>query len=222
MKNRIRGIPLVLLLVVLLLAACGAIRNSASEQTTSSQQSSRSAQLEVQAAATHDARLHAQERMEAQQTTILREYAEPVREESAATTIPIQSLLDLPDGAKFGARNGRAGVEAERQGDRIVVRGMCDSIARRCTYFEDRVFRQRLLIDSLLIRLDEMTAYRARADSLLAAASTTHRAAEQIREPAAVWCRWLLVGFLAGGAVSAWLTKTNPLKAIVKLFKNIV
>ena len=38
--------------------------------------------------------------------------------------------------------------------------------------------------------------------------------------------RWaaafLLAGFLAGGTATALLTKTNPLKSIVKLIKNIV
>lgn len=211
-----------LLLVVLLTAACGAIKNTASEQTVTSQQSSLSAQLEAQAAAVHDVQQHAQEQMQAEQTTTLREYAEPVPEESATTTIPTQSLLNLPDGAKYSAQNGRASVEAERQGDKIVVRGRCDSIARRCTYFENRVFRQRVLIDSLTSRLNEMQAYRARADSLLAAVSAAYHAAEHTEKPSSVWFRWLLIGFLAGGAASALLTKTNPLKAIVKLIKNIV
>ena len=137
-------------------------------------------------------------------------------------TIPTQNLLDLPDGAKYSAQNGRASIEAERQGDKIVVRGRCDSIARRCTYFENRVFRQRVLIDSLTVRLDEMQAYQARADSLLAAVSAAYHAAEYTKKPPSGWYWWLLVGFLAGGAASAWLTKTNPLKAIVKLIKNIV
>lgn len=211
-----------LLLVVLLTAACGAIKNTASEQTVISQQSSLSAQLEAQAAAACDVQRHAQEQMQAEQTTTLREYAEPVPEESATTTIPTQSLLDLPDGAKYSAQNGRASIEAEKQGDKIVVRGRCDSIARRCTYFENRVFRQRVLIDSLTSRLNEMQAYRARADSLLAAVSAAYHAAEHSEKPPSVWYRWLLIGFLAGGAASALLTKTNPLKAIVKLIKNIV
>lgn len=222
MKNRIRGIPLVLLLVAMMTAACGAIKNTASEQTVISQQSSLSAQLEVQAAAACDVQRHAQEQMQAEQTTTLREYAEPVPEESATTTIPTQSLLDLPDGAKYSAQNGRASIEAEKQGDKIVVRGRCDSIARRCTYFENRVFRQRVLIDSLTSRLNEMQAYRARADSLLAAVSAAYHAAEHSEKPPSVWYRWLLIGFLAGGAASALLMKTNPLKAIVKLIKNIV
>lgn len=222
MKNRIRGIPLVLLLVAVLMAACGAIKNTTSEQMASLEQSSASAQLEAQAAAVHDTHRHAQEQTQTDSTTTRREYAEPVPEERTDMTIPTQSLLDLPDGAKYSARNGRASIEAERQGDKIIVRGRCDSIARRCTYFENRVFRQRVLIDSLTARLDEMQAYRARADSLLAAVSAAYHAAERTEKPPSMWYRWLLIGFLAGGATSALLTKTNPLKAIVKLIKNIV
>lgn len=222
MKNRIRGIPLVLLLVALLTAACGAIKNATSEQTTSTQSAFRSAEFEAQAAAAHDVQRHAQEQTLAEQTTTRREYAESVPEESAITTIPTQSLLDLPDGAKYSAQNGRASVEAERQGDNIVVRGRCDSIARRCAYFENSVFRQRILIDSLTARLDKVQAYRARADSLLAAVSAVYHAAEHTEKPPSTWGRWFLLGLLAGGAASAMLTKTNPLKTIVSLIKRIV
>ena len=122
MKNRIRGIPLVLLLVALLTAACGAIKNTTSEQTASSEQSSFGAQLEAQAAAVHDTHRHAQEQTQTDSTTTRREYTEPVPEERTDMTIPTQSLLDLPDGAKYSAQNGRASIEAERQGDKIVVR----------------------------------------------------------------------------------------------------
>lgn len=222
MKNRIRGIPLVVLLAALLMAACGAIKNTTSEQTASSEQSLRSEAAAAQSVVAHDVNRHMQQQTQTDSTTIRREYAEPVPEERTDMTIPTQSLLDLPDGAKFGARNGRASIEAERQGDKIVVRGRCDSIARRCTYFENRVFRQRVLIDSLTARLDEMQAYRARADSLLSAAALTQRTVERTKRPPATWYRWLLAGFLAGGTATALLTKTNPLKSIVKLIKNIV
>ena len=73
-----------------------------------------------------------------------------------------------------------------------------------------------------MARLDEMQAYRARADSLLSAAALTRRTDERMKRPPATWYRWLLAGFLAGGTATALLTKTNPLKSIVKLIKNIV
>lgn len=222
MKNRIRGIPLVVLLAALLMAACGAIKNTTSEQTASSEQSLRSEAAAAQSVVAHDVNRHMQLQTQTDSTTTRREYAEPVPEERTDMTIPTQNLLDLPDGAKYSARNGRASVEAERQGDKIVVRGKCDSIARRCSFFENRVFRQRVLIDSLTARLDEMQAYRARADLLLSVAARAQRTTEHTKQPPVTWHWWLLAGFLAGGAASAWLTKTNPLKAIVKLIKNIV
>lgn len=214
MRNRIRGISLVLLLAAVT-TGCGAVRNATSEQTSLSQRSSSGERLEAQAAAACDVRQHAQERMQAVRTTTLREYAEPVPEERTDMTIPMRHLLDLPDGAKYGAQNGRASVEAERQGDKIVVRGRCDSIARRCTCFENRVFRQRLLIDSLTARLDEMQAYRARADSLAATEAESALRTARLKRPAPTGIRWLLAGFLAGGAASLLLRRSGLLRNLL-------
>lgn len=222
MKNPIRGIPLVLLLVALLMAACGAVKKSASEETVLKRQNNRNERLEAQAAAVHDTNRHAREQTQTDSTTTRREYAEAVPEERTDMTIPAQNLLNLPDGAKYSTQNGRVSVEAQRQGDQIVVRGKCDSIARRCTYFENRVFRQRLLIDSLTARMDAMQAYYARADSLFAAELSARQTAARSEKPPATWYWWLLAGFLAGGAASALLTKTNPLKAIFSLIKKVV
>lgn len=222
MKNPIRGIPLVLLLIALLMAACGVTRKSASEETLTTRKGSRNEQLEAGAAAIQDTNRHLQEQTLTDSTTTLREYAEAVPEERTDMTIPVQNLLNLPEGATYSAQNGRVSVEAQRQGDRIVVRGKCDSIARRCTNFENRVFRQRVLIDSLTARMDAMQAYYARADSLFAAEVSARQAAARFERPPATWHWWLLAGFLAGGAASAWLTKTNPLKTIFSLIKKVV
>lgn len=222
MKNPIRGIPLVLLLVALLMAACGVTKKSAREEMVSKRENNRNEQFEAQAAAVHDTSRHARNQSETDSTTTRREYAEEVPEERTEVTIPAQNLLNLPDGAKYSAQNGRVSVEAQRQGEQIVVRGRCDSIARRCTYFENRVFRQRTLIDSLTARLSEMQAYRARADSLFAAELSVHQMAARSEKPPATWYWWLLVGFLTGGATSALLTKTNPLKTIFSLIKKVV
>ena len=101
MKNRIRGIPLVLLLVAVLMAACGAIKNTTSAQTSLLQQSNSSAQLEAQAAAVHDTHRHVQEQTQTDSTMTRREDAEPVQEERTEKTVPTQNLLDRPDGAKY-------------------------------------------------------------------------------------------------------------------------
>lgn len=222
MKNPIRGIPLVIFLVALLMAACGAVKKSASEEMLSTRQNNQSEQVEAEAAAVQDINRHARKQAEMDSTTTRREYAEPVPEQRTDMTIPTQSLLNLPDGAKYTAQNGRASVEAERRGDKIIVRGKCDSIARRCTYFENRVFRQRLLIDSLTTRLSAMQAYYARADSLFAAEFLTRQMATRTDKPPATWYWWLFAGLLAGGAASALLTKTNPLKTFFSLIKKVV
>lgn len=222
MKNRIRGFPLVMLLVALLMAACGAVRKSTSEERVSTRQNNRSEQAEAEAAAVQDINSHARKQTETDSTTTRREYAEGVPEARTEMTVPTQNLLNLPDGAKYTAQNGRASIEAQRQGDQIIVRGRCDSIARRCTYFENRVFRQSILIDSLTACIYEMQAYRARADSLFAAEALALRTAARTDKPPATWHWWLLTGFLAGGAASAWLTKTNPLKTIFSLIKKVV
>ena len=222
MKNPIRGIPLALLLIALLTAACGVTRKSASEETLSKRQQNRNEQLEAEAAAVHNTQRHAQEQTQMDSTTTYREFAEAVPEERTDMTIPAQNLLNLPEGATYSAQNGRVRIEAQRQGDKIVVRGKCDSIARRCTYFENRVFRQRILIDSLTARMDAMQAYYARADSLFAAELSARQAAARSEKPPATWYWWLFAGFLAGGAASALLTKTNPLKTIFSLIKTVV
>lgn len=222
MKNPIRGIPLVILLTALLMASCGTVKKSVSEETFSKRQNNQNEQVEAEAVAVQDINRHAQKQAEMDSTTTRREYAEPVPEQRTDMTIPTQSLLNLPDGAKYTAQNGRASVEAERQGDKIIVRGKCDSIARRCTYFENRVFRQRLLIDSLTTRLSAMQVYYARADSHFAAELLTRQMATRTDKPPATWYWWLFAGFLAGGAVSALLTKTNPLKTIFSLIKKVV
>ena len=42
------------------------------------------------------------------------------------------------------------------------------------------------------------------------------------RKSPATWRWWLLFGFLAGGTAASLLTKTNPLKTIVQLIKQIL
>jgi len=134
----------------------------------------------------------------------------------------MQNLRDLPDGAKYAAQNGRASVEAERQGENIVVTGKADSIARRCLYFENQVFRQRQSLDSLNRLLLTSQAANEQLSTLAVARSGTAQTVETTRKPPVIWHWWLLTGFLAGGAAAAWLTKTNPLKTVYSLIKKIL
>ena len=75
---------------------------------------------------------------------------EPVPAQEATLTIPFQNLLDLPEGAGYRHRDGRASVDIRRQGDSLAVTGHCDSLMRRCLFYEEEVFRRQVREDSLL------------------------------------------------------------------------
>lgn len=64
---------------------------------------------------------------------------EPIPAQEAALTIPFQNLLDLPEGAGYRHRDGRASVDIRRQGDSLTVTGHCDSLMRRCLFYEEEV-----------------------------------------------------------------------------------
>ena len=57
-----------------------------------------------------------------------------IPESEAKVDVPIQNLLNLPDGAGYTAKDGQASVSVQRHGDNITVTGKCDSIARQCLF----------------------------------------------------------------------------------------
>lgn len=186
------------------------------------QEARQTERAEEVAAATLDEQRHNVQQMQTDVLTTKHLFAEPIPSEQTSLEIPTQNLLNLPEGAKYGTHSGRASVEAERRGDNIVVTGKCDSIARRCVYFESQVFRQREVIDSLAqLLIAERAKYR-QLDSLSNARSGTVQAVQTARKAPSTWHWWLLFGFLAGGTTASLLTKTNPLKTIVQLIKQIL
>lgn len=215
--------PLILPLVLsLVTTACAASR-------------SQTARTANQTAACETRRTHADERFdslavrlrslsasrtEANRTLLLT--TEEVPGQTARLTIPMQELRNLPEGAKYTARNGRASVEAQRHGDSILLTGSADSIARRCIYFERQAFRQRRHIDSLDRLLAASQAAREQVTRQAAASAQTDTTAGKSRKSSATWYWWLLTGFLAGGAAAAWLKNRNPLKTFVSFIKNLV
>ncbi len=223
MTRTIRGNPLVVLLVVLLtMTACAASRSQTSqiseqESTTDRTQEIANERFDSLAA---QFRLRNENQTETNRTLLM--VAEGVPGQTAQLTIPIGNLRNLPEGAKYSAQNGRASVEAERKGDQVVVTGKADSIARRCLYFENQVFRQRQTIDSLGQLLVAERAANMLLQYQASARSGTTQRIETSRKPSSAWHWWLLTGFLAGGAAAAWLTKTNPLKVIFSFIKKIV
>ncbi len=212
-----------LLLISLMTTACAATartqtsQSSAQESAATTNQRSESERFDSLAAQMYHL---AESRTQANRTLLMA--AEGVPGQTAQLTIPMQNLRDLPDGAKYTVQNGRASVEAERQGENIVVTGKADSIVRRCLYFENQVFRQRQSLDSLSRLLLTSQAANEQQSTLAAARSGTTQTVETTRKPPATWHWWLLTGFLAGGAAAAWLTKTNPLKTVYSLIKKIL
>lgn len=151
MKNLIRGHTLLVMLAVaclLLAGACGT-QDKVARQTETATEKEMESQSKTISMASMDSLLHNYRSLQEEMTLLKATYAEPVPQEEAKVTIPTQNLLDLPDGAKYGASYGRATVEAERSGDNIIVTGRCDSIARRCEYYERHAFRLQNTVDSL-------------------------------------------------------------------------
>lgn len=151
MKNHIRGhaLPVILVAFLLLASACGT-QNKAVRQTAASNAMETEESLSRKTSMTSmDSLLLNYQNLQEEVTLLKAAYAEPIPKEEAKVTIPTQNLLELPDGAKYGASYGRATVEAERNGDNIIVTGRCDSIARRCEYYERHAFRLQNTVDSL-------------------------------------------------------------------------
>ena len=59
--------------------------------------------------------------------------------EEARIEIPVAELKDLPKGAEYHAKSGRAGARVRTKGDTIVVWATCDSVWRLCEYYEREI-----------------------------------------------------------------------------------
>lgn len=128
-----------------------------------------------------------------------------VREEmipgtEARLKLPTSSLLDLPEGAGYEARDGRGTVRIERKGDEFEITGTCDSIARRCLYLEDLAESETRRADSLQLELTTLKWTMEGSSTL-----RHHEAGEsrnESRKPPNLFCWaivWLAVGIIAGG-----------------------
>ena len=63
-------------------------------------------------------------------------WTETVPQEEAKLEIPLAELADLPEKAEYRAKNGRASATVRNKGGTIVVYATCDSLQRRCEYYE--------------------------------------------------------------------------------------
>jgi hypothetical protein len=67
----------------------------------------------------------------------------PVPEAKVDLTVPIQSILDLPTGASFVEKNGRANVSVRQDNDTIYITASCDSLQALVEYYERELTRIR-------------------------------------------------------------------------------
>lgn len=205
-RNLIRGATLALIIVVFCLMGCATAKLSKNRQSRTQTEQSKSGTTTGVAGQQADRNSQkTEELLQEQTTTITTQEGIPASE--ATVDVPIQNLLNLPDGAEFTAKDGQASVSVQRHGDNITVTGKCDSIARQCLFYEREVFRQRSEIDSLKRTISQVEQTTIRND---VTEKTEDIVDNTIKEkPPATWYKWLLAGFTAG------VLLTSPLKKFV-------
>lgn len=227
MKNHIRGLTALLVACALLSVACGTSKKA----TTYSQEDSQlqevlQAQTEQVAKAVTDSVQYRFQNLQQEMTELKATFAEQIPMIQAQETIPMQSLIDLPEGAKYGTAYGRASVEALRRGDNIVLTGRCDSVARQCMVYERQTFKQKSTIDSLNAVIDNLhsrlsqMAFESESNANKSVLET------QPKDPPRRNGKWFLAGIVigtAGGVAVQCLWRRFGLGSIIKgLFTKIL
>lgn len=144
---------------VLLYASCGQAKKVA--VTQAADVSKENVQLALQEKAGRsavDSLMFTFRNLQENMTELKETFAETVPLAQAQVAIPLQNLVDLPEGAKYGISDGRATVEVQRLGDNYIATGRCDSVARQCSRYERRVHRQQQTIDSLSAKVCELNS----------------------------------------------------------------
>lgn len=141
------------------------------------------------------------------QESVLEVTREPVAAASASVSASVRSLAELPEGAGYSSRSGRADVELARVGDEIVATGSCEGMEREVERLWCESVRESERADSLCSVLEVV---RAQADEMSAVFALEERVREERREREAievrsngVWTvvKWLLTGFASGGVL---------------------
>ncbi|MCM1439265.1 MAG: hypothetical protein NC131_08725 [Roseburia sp.] len=122
--------------------------------------------------------------------------AEGIPEASASLELSLRDLDILPDESGYTAKEGRAGVELKRTGDKVRITGRCDSINRLLAFYRDMSFGQYRTIDSLACENSLLRETNARQATELA---TAYREAVESRDkPPETRHWWAITGFVAG------------------------
>ena len=227
MKNHpIRGLIVPLLLAALVCAACGPTKQLEYRQTDTSLETVSQVLSAKADQSAVDSLLYSYRSLREEMTELRETFAETVPQAQAQVTIPAQSLLDLPDGAKYGTSDGRATVEVQRLGDNYIATSRCDSVARQCSRYERQVFRQQNTIDSLNSAITTLNNRLDRMASETALNAVQTASKSESRKPPIRWGGWLAAGMLTGvgatiGAQALWkrFSLGGVVKSIFRTFK---
>lgn len=137
-----------------------------------------------------------------------------IAEESARLGLPIRNLLDLPEGAGYVSRQGRAGIELRRNGDNIEVTGHCDSINRLYMYYLNESMEQTLEIDSLH---RELAWQREISDARAAELRTLQEKADEKTDRPSQTCHWWTIAGFAAGLLCA-----SPARKLINRIKTFL
>lgn len=214
MKQLIRGATLMLTVVaVLLLTGCAATKRVESEISQEALSLTASEYRDtLESGLSGIAITTTSDRKEQQKTYAV--MSEGISAESATLDVPIQNLRDLPDGAVYTAKDGRASVDLRKKGDNIEVTGRCDSINRLYHFYRDMSLEQRQEVDSLQWELSWLKKQNsAQAFELR---SLREESAKVREKPPETRHWWVLAGFTAG------LLCASPIKKLKEVLKLIL
>lgn len=206
----------ILLLLVALLTACATQKKTVSKSSEQELSASLSSQEVSEELGSHTGHREQQTTENFMTSTVL-SVEEGIPKQEASLTIAIDNLRNLPNGAKYRETDGRTSVEAERQGKRIIIRGQCDSIARRCTYYQNTALKQLNSIDSLN---SVVTTHRHREAELEAEVlnlNNTISELEKERKPPNLWYVWISLGAILGSALTIKFSKSSLVKRLLNL-----
>ena len=125
---------------------------------------------------------------------------EAIPESVASMELTEESLRNLPEGAGYSTSSGRSSLTVRRTSDGIAVTSRCDSIARLCRYYEERLDRNETEIDSLYSVLSRKSSDSTNVVSESVSDIETVQVTEKRRRGG--WFGWLAAGFMSGVMVT--------------------
>lgn len=182
------------LLAVVLLSGCGVQKTAMSERTGQEEhleERRTSVQDSTESEWTHRT-LKGNSRVQIRTELTM----EAVPESVASMELTEESLHNLPEGAEYSTSSGRSSLTVRRISGGITVTSRCDSIARLCRYYEERLDRSETEIDSLHNILSARSTDSTAVISESSSDTETVQATEtRLRSG---WFGWLASGFMAG------------------------